>query len=213
MQLRVPQGTPQEVHVLCLCVPTCSGCGQERRRCGMCARVRGGGGSGSPVATGCQGNPCSTGIGWGVFARPEEGPSRGRPAVRGKGRTRAPQTAPKRQHEGRPASPQPPPPTPTQCTPASPGPAHTGGGAAGPGHCMRHPPPPPHGVLKDSAAGAHGAKCFVRPSVEGGTMPLVLKTLKTFLLAKTRNRYYRIHYRYTPMSPDTPHPLEVCMWY
>ena len=36
-------------------------------------------------------------------------------------------------------------------------------------------------------------------------MPLVLKTLKTFFLAKTRIRYYRIHlYLYTPMPPDTP---------
>ena len=35
-------------------------------------------------------------------------------------------------------------------------------------------------------------------------MPLVLKTLKTFFLAKTRYRYYRIHTSYTPMPPDTP---------
>ena len=45
----------------------------------------------SPVATGCQGNPCSTGIRWGVsrspdglFAQQEREPIRGRPAVRGK---------------------------------------------------------------------------------------------------------------------------------
>ena len=36
-------------------------------------------------------------------------------------------------------------------------------------------------------------------------MPLVLKTLKTFFLAKTRNRYY-CTYLYTPMSPDTHTP-------
>ena len=35
-------------------------------------------------------------------------------------------------------------------------------------------------------------------------MRLVLKTLKTFFPAKTRNRYYRIH---TPMPPDTHTPL------
>ena len=46
----------------------------------------------SPVATGCQGNPCSTGIRGGVvsrspdglFAQQEQEPIRGRPAVRGK---------------------------------------------------------------------------------------------------------------------------------
>ena len=42
----------------------------------------------SPVATGCQGNPCSTGIMWGVFPLAQMGcswgPTRGRPAVRGK---------------------------------------------------------------------------------------------------------------------------------
>ena len=41
----------------------------------------------SPVATGCHGNPCSTGIRWGVdglFAQQEREPIRGRPAVRGK---------------------------------------------------------------------------------------------------------------------------------
>ena len=47
----------------------------------------------SPVATGCQGNPCSTGIRWGVSPAAQMGclrnrsgsPPRGRPAVRGKG--------------------------------------------------------------------------------------------------------------------------------
>ena len=34
-------------------------------------------------------------------------------------------------------------------------------------------------------------------------MPLVLKTLKTFFLAKTRYRYYRIHTSIPP-PPDTP---------
>ena len=51
------------------------------------------GGGGVEVATGCQGNPCSTGItGGGVsrspdglFAQQEREPIRGRPAVRGKG--------------------------------------------------------------------------------------------------------------------------------
>ena len=46
----------------------------------------------SPVPTGCQGNPCSTGIRWGgvarspdgLFAQQEGEPIRGRPAVRGK---------------------------------------------------------------------------------------------------------------------------------
>ena len=46
----------------------------------------------SPVATGCQGNPCSSGIRWGgvsrspdgLFAQQEREPIRGRPAVRGK---------------------------------------------------------------------------------------------------------------------------------
>ena len=45
------------------------------------------------------------------------------------------------------------------------------------------PPPPPHRVLNDSSIGAIFVTCFT----EGGTMPLVLKTLKTFFLAKTRN--------------------------
>ena len=35
-------------------------------------------------------------------------------------------------------------------------------------------------------------------------MPLVLKTLKTFFLAKTRYHYYRNTYLYTPMPLDTP---------
>ena len=35
-------------------------------------------------------------------------------------------------------------------------------------------------------------------------MPLVLKTLKTFFLAKMRNRYYRIHTCFNPMPPDIP---------
>ena len=46
----------------------------------------------SPVATGCRGNPCSTGIKWGgvsrsadgLFAQQEWEPIRGRPAMRGK---------------------------------------------------------------------------------------------------------------------------------
>ena len=42
-------------------------------------------------------------------------------------------------------------------------------------------------------------------------MLLVLETLKTFFLAKTRNRFYRIHTSY-PHAPTHTHPLEVCMW-
>ena len=38
-------------------------------------------------------------------------------------------------------------------------------------------------------------------------MPLVLQTLKTSLLAKTRNRYYRIHASIPPCPPDTHTPL------
>ena len=41
-------------------------------------------------------------------------------------------------------------------------------------------------------------------------MPLVLKTLKTFFLAKMRNRYYRIHTS-IPHAPRHTHTLEVCM--
>ena len=77
------------------------------------------------------------------------------------------------------------------------------GGAAGPGPCMRHPPPR---VLEDSGVGGHGAngaKFFVPCFVEGGTMPLVLKTPKTFFLAKTRYCYYRIHTSIPP-CPQTP---------
>ena len=37
-------------------------------------------------------------------------------------------------------------------------------------------------------------------------MPLVLKTLKTFFRAKTRNRYYRIHTSMAPCPPDTHTP-------
>ena len=81
------------------------------------------------------------------------------------------------------------------------------------------PPPtpttPPPRVLKDSGAGAMAPTApnfFVPCLVEGGTMPLVLKTLKTFFPAKTTNRYYRIHTS-TPPCPQThTHTLEVCMW-
>ena len=38
-------------------------------------------------------------------------------------------------------------------------------------------------------------------------MPLVLKTLKTFLPAKTRNRYYCIHTSIPPCPPYTHTPL------
>ena len=44
-------------------------------------------------------------------------------------------------------------------------------------------------------------------------MPLVLKSLKTFLPAKTRNRYYRIHTSIPPCPPDTHTPLRcACEW-
>ena len=78
-----------------------------------------------------------------------------------------------------------------------------GGGRARSLYATRPSPPPPR-VLKDSGA---GAKFFVPCSVEGGTMPLVLKTLKTFFPAKTRNRYYRIHTSIPPCPPDTHTPL------
>ena len=87
-----------------------------------------------------------------------------------------------------------------------------GGGAAGPGPCMQHPPaPPPPRVLKDRSVGAMASTMpnFLVPClVERGTMPLVLKTLKTFFLAMTRYHYYRIH---TSIPPCPRHPLEVCM--
>ena len=38
-------------------------------------------------------------------------------------------------------------------------------------------------------------------------MPLVLKTLETFFLAKTRNRYYRIHTSIPPCPQTHTHPL------
>ena len=38
-------------------------------------------------------------------------------------------------------------------------------------------------------------------------MPWVLKTLKTFFPAKTRNRYHRIHTSIPRCPPDTPPPL------
>ena len=66
------------------------------------------------------------------------------------------------------------------------------------------PPPPPPRVLKwRGGHGANGAKNFVPCLVERGTMPLVVKTLETFFLAKTRYRYYRIHTSIPP-CPQTP---------
>ena len=85
-------------------------------------------------------------------------------------------------------------------------PRQTPGGAAGP--YMRHPPPPLS--FENSSAGGHGAngaKFFVPCLVEGGTMPSVLKTLKTFFRAKTRNRYYLIHTSIPPCLPNTHTPL------
>ena len=46
---------------------------------------------------------------------------------------------------------------------------------------------------------------FVPCLVEGGTIPLVLKTLKTFFVAKTRNRYYRIHTSIPPCPQTHTH--------
>ena len=67
--------------------------GGDGRACiWVAATIKGMAWPASPVATGCQGNPCSTGIRWGVspaaqmgcFAQQEREPIRGRPAVRGK---------------------------------------------------------------------------------------------------------------------------------
>ena len=72
------------------------------------------------------------------------------------------------------------------------------------------PPPPPPPSFKRGRCGGHGAngaKFFVPCLVERGTMPLVLKTLKTFFPAKMRNRYYRIHTSIPPCPPDTHTPL------
>ena len=44
-------------------------------------------------------------------------------------------------------------------------------------------------------------------------MPLVLKTLPTFLLAKTRNCYDPMHTSIPPYLQTHTHTLEVCMWY
>ena len=65
------------------------------------------------------------------------------------------------------------------------------------------PPPPSFERLRCRGHGANGTKFFVHCLVERGTMPLVLKTLKTFFLAKTRYRYYRIHTSIPP-CPQTP---------
>ena len=75
-----------------------------------------------------------------------------------------------------------------------------GGGQARSLYATPPSPPPPPRVLKDSGA---GAKFFVPCLVEGGTMPFVLKTLKTFFLAKTRYCCYRIHTSISP-CPQTP---------
>ena len=67
--------------------------GADGRACAWeAATIKGMAWPASPVATGCQGNPCSTGIRWGgvsrspdgLFAQQEREPIRGRPAVRGK---------------------------------------------------------------------------------------------------------------------------------
>ena len=68
--------------------------GEDGRACAWeAATTKGMAWPASPVATGCQGNPCSSGIRWGgvsrspdgLFAQQEREPIRGRPAVRGKG--------------------------------------------------------------------------------------------------------------------------------
>ena len=87
-------------------------------------------------------------------------------------------------------------------------------GAAGPGPCMRPPPPPAPRVLKDSGAGAMAPtapKFLSHAWLKGGTMPLVLRTPKTFLLAKPEiaiNAYIPLY----PHGPRHTHTLEVCMW-
>ena len=63
------------------------------------------------------------------------------------------------------------------------------------------PPPPSFERQQCRGHGANGANFFVPWLVKRGTMPLVLKTLKTFFLAKTRNRYHRIH----SSVPQCPH--------
>ena len=65
----------------------------------------------------------------------------------------------------------------------------TGGGQARSLYATPPSPPPAPRLLKDSGAGAMAPNFFVPCLVEGGTMPLVLKTPKTFFLAKLRNRY------------------------
>ena len=89
------------------------------------------------------------------------------------------------------------------------------GGGAGPVLvCDTPQPPPPPPSFETQwcrGRGANGAKFFVPCLVEGGTMPLVLKTLKTFFPAKTRNPYYRIHISIPPKPSRHTHTLEVCM--
>ena len=81
------------------------------------------------------------------------------------------------------------------------GQAHGGGG--GRARSLYVTPPPSFERWRCGGHGANGTKFFVPCSVEGGTMPLVLKTLKTFFPAKTRYRYYRIHTSIPP-CPQTP---------
>ena len=87
----------------------------------------------SPVATGCQGNPCSTGIRWGVSPQPRlavcatgGGAHQGQTSREEERDGKGPPAHTPHQHpqptQGRPGPPHPTPgpPSPTQCTPAPP---------------------------------------------------------------------------------------------
>ena len=89
-----------------------------------------------------------------------------------------------------------------------------GGGRARSLHATPPSPPQPPSFERYwcGGHGTNGAKFFDPCLVEGGTMPLVLKTLKTFFLAKTRYRYYRIRTSIPPWPQTHTHTLEVCMW-
>ena len=76
-------------------------------------------------------------------------------------------------------------------------------------NCMQNSvnmPPPSFEGRRCGGHGANGANFFVPCLVEGGTMPLVLKTPKTFFVAKPRYRYYGIHTSTPPPPPDTHTP-------
>ena len=83
-----------------------------------------------------------------------------------------------------------------------------GGGAAGPGPCMRHPPappqPPPPRVLNNSGAGAMASHASFRGV-------LCLWSLRPLRLSSWQRQDIAI-IAYIPLYPHAPrHPLEVCM--